>query len=116
MEITGKLIHIGQVQEFGSNGFKKQEAAIETDEGEYPQKIGIEFVQDKCSLLNNYRVGDSVKVHVNLRGRDWTNPQGEVKYFNSLQGWKIEAVSGQAAPEQTAPTIAVSSAEDDLPF
>jgi hypothetical protein len=50
----------------------------------------IEFTQDKCDLLNNYSVGETVKVCINLRGREWVSPQGETKYFNSVQGWRIE--------------------------
>ena len=52
----------------------------------------IEFVQDKTDLLDAYKVGQPVKVSINLRGREWTNPQGEVKYFNSIQGWRIESL------------------------
>ena len=50
----------------------------------------MEFVKDKCSLLDTYNTGDNIKVSINLRGREWTNDKGEVKYFNSIQGWKIQ--------------------------
>jgi hypothetical protein len=42
-----------------------------------------------CKSPNKWKVGDEVEVGINLRGREWTSPQGEVKYFNTIQGWKI---------------------------
>ena len=72
-----------------SASFKKRELVITTEE-QYPQSILIEFAQDKCDLLNNLQIGQDVKVSINLRGREWVNPQGETKYFNSIQGWKID--------------------------
>jgi len=98
---------------------------VTTDE-QYPQHIMVEFVQDKCDLLNSYGVGQDVKVSINLRGREWTNPQGEVKYFNSIQGWRIESLQQQAQPEGMPPVPPMEAFEpadnlneedhDDLPF
>ena len=122
MEVIGKVKLIGEVQTFGSNGFRKRELVVTTDE-QYPQMIMVEFVQDKCDLLNSYAVGQDVKVSINLRGREWINPQGEAKYFNSIQGWRIENLSqgnqAQNLPpvDQFQPAANVSDAEpDDLPF
>jgi len=124
MEIEGKVKLIGETQSFGTNGFRKRELVITTDE-QYPQHIMVEFVQDKCDLLNTYGVGQDVKVSINLRGREWTNPQGQVKYFNSIQGWRIENVS-QSQPEGMPPVPPMEAFEpadnlneedhDDLPF
>ena len=121
MEVIGKVKLIGEVQTFGSNGFRKRELVVTTDE-QYPQMIMIEFVQDKCDLLTSYSVGQDVKVSINLRGREWINPQGEAKYFNSVQGWRIEslsqAASSQAPPAeqfQPAPDLTIDE-PDDLPF
>ncbi|QTD36800.1 DUF3127 domain-containing protein [Polaribacter batillariae] len=123
MEVIGKIKLIGDVQTFGSNGFRKRELVVTTDE-QYPQMIMIEFIQDKCDLLNNYAVGQDVKVSINLRGREWINPQGEAKYFNSIQGWRIENLSQSAPNQGNLPPVDqfqqasnVSDAEpDDLPF
>ena len=124
MEVIGKVKLIGEVQTFGSNGFRKREVVVTTDE-QYPQMIMIEFVQDKCDLLNNYSVGQDVKVSINLRGREWINPQGEAKYFNSVQGWRIEGQSAGAPSEMPpmpppasfqATEEADKNVEDDLPF
>ncbi len=61
MEVQGKVKMIGETQTFGSNGFRKRELVITTEE-QYPQHIMIEFVQDKSDLLNNYAVAQDVKV------------------------------------------------------
>lgn len=98
MEVSGRIKMIDDTKAFGANGFRKREVVITTDE-QYPQHIMIEFTQDKCDLLNNYTVGEPVKVSINLRGREWVNPQGETKYFNSIQGWRIEK-AGAEAPQQ----------------
>ena len=124
MEVQGKVKLVGQEQTFGSNGFRKRELVVTTDE-QYPQHILVEFVQDKCDLLNNYQVGQDVKVSINLRGREWVNPQGETKYFNSIQGWRIEGAqaSAPAGMPEVPPAQAFEPATDlkeedydDLPF
>jgi len=109
MELNGTIKNIGQTQEIGSNGFRKRELVIETFE-QYPQTILVEFVQDKCDLLNSYNVGQNVTIGINLRGRSWENPQGETKYFNSIQGWRIT--------QGNAPQFASVQAEEvlDDPF
>lgn len=121
MEVIGKVKLIGETQTFGSNGFRKRELVVTTDE-QYPQMIMVEFVQDKCDLLNNYSVGQDVKVSINLRGREWINPQGEAKYFNSIQGWRIENISTAPSQDlppaeqfQAAPDLSTDE-PDDLPF
>ena len=125
MEVQGKVKMIGETQTFGSNGFRKRELVVTTEE-QYPQHILVEFVQDKTDLLNNYQAGQSVKVNINLRGREWVNPQGETKYFNSIQGWRIEALQAESASnemppvppaEAFAPATNVNEEDhDDLPF
>jgi translation initiation factor IF-3 len=123
MTITGKIKFIGTEQQVSAS-FKKRELVVTTDE-QYPQHILIEFAQDKCDLLNGYQVGQEVKVSINLRGREWINPQGEVKYFNQIQGWRVERVTDAPVNQTQAKTatvfepIDVSSegeAVDDLPF
>ena len=88
MELEGRIKLIGETQTFGSNGFKKRELVVTTDE-QYPQHILVEFTQDNTDVLNGYNVGDLVTININLRGREWVNPQGETKYFISIQGWRI---------------------------
>ena len=118
MEVQGKIKAVGQTETFGTNGFRKRELVVTTEE-QYPQTILIEFVQDKCDVLNNYKVGQYVKVGINLRGREWVNPQGETKYFNSIQGWRIENQDINNIPVQGHEEIKTdlsSTEKDDLPF
>ncbi len=124
MEVIGKIKVISAEQQISAT-FKKKELVITTDE-QYPQSIMIEFTQDKADLLNNYSVGDAVKVSINLGGREWVNPQGETKYFNSIRGWRIEKMAAdmptqQAPPMPNAATFAPATnineeEADDLPF
>lgn len=120
MEILGRIKHIGQTQVVGVNSnFQKRELVIITEE-QYPQHIMIEFHQDKCPILDNYKVGQVVEVAINLRGREWVNPQGETKYFNSIVGWRI-APKGNAQTSHTpaqpqTQNFNSNEAEDDLPF
>jgi len=91
MEIQGRIKTIFATESVGQNGFQKRDLVITTEE-QYPNDILIQFTQQRCDLLNNLKVGQNVRVHFNLRGREWTNQQGEVKYFNTVVGWKIEVV------------------------
>ena len=116
MEVTGKIKLINEAQTFGTSGFRSRNCVITTDE-QYPQMLAIEFVQDKCDLLDNYKVDQDVKVSINLRGREWINPEGVAKYFNSIQGWRIEENKGEAI--DGVPIIDQPSSDDDgsgLPF
>lgn len=116
---------IEETKTFGNNGFRKREMVITTEE-QYPQHILVEFIQDKCDLLNNYGVGQAVKVSINLRGREWVNPQGETKYFNSIQGWRIENLQPEGGNAEMPPVPPMDAFEpvddlnkedhDDLPF
>lgn len=126
MEVQGKIKLIGETKEYGNNGFRKRELVVTTEE-QYPQHLLIEFIQDNTEKLNAFSVGQNVKVGINLRGREWVNPQGETVYFNSIQGWRIENLSEQASPngmppmppvDQFAPVDDLSNDDekDDLPF
>jgi hypothetical protein len=123
MEVQGKIKVLGETKEYGKNGFRKRELVVTTEE-QYPQHILVEFVQDKTDILDKYSVGQQVKIGINLRGREWVSPQGETKYFNSIQGWRIEAVQQNSntqppvAPEdQFEPVTDLNEEdEDDLPF
>ena len=112
-----------------SEKFSKREFVVTESQGMYPQDILFQLTQDKCTLLDGVNENDSIEVSFNLRGREWTNPQGEVKYFNSLDAWRIDRLNGSVAPSQTAntsftapvaptstPVQLVDNSDDDLPF
>lgn len=112
LSATGQILKIGQVEQV-SDKFRKRELIIKTDtESQYPQTVAFQLTQDRVDKIDGYRAGDTVTVHFNLRGREWTSPQGEVKYFNTLEVWRVERASGEQAPQ---PTTAQPGA-DGLPF
>ena len=118
MEIQGRIKQIFPSQIIGQDGFEKRDLVIVTDEN-YPQTIIIQFTQQRCDLLNNLQVGQNVKVYINIRGREWTNLQGETKYFNTIEGWKIEVIQttnvAYQQPVQQAPQQPVAQASPAPP-
>ncbi len=114
-----------------SEKFSKREFVVTDASSMYPQDIMFQATQDKCALLDSIQQNEQVEVSFNLRGREWTSPQGEVKYFNTLEAWRIEKI-GSTAPAgipQSGPSamnldpVNVASAQansaaddDDLPF
>ena len=110
MELQGTINKIGDTQTFAS-GFQKREMILLTQE-QYPQPISIEFLQDKCDLLDNVKEGQFATVYINIRGREWESPQGEVKYFNSITGWKIE----NEPTKVEKPEKPINKVEQENPF
>lgn len=122
LDITGKLHKVFDTEQ-KTESFKAREFVIET-QGEYPQFVKFQLTQDRCDLIENYKEGDGLKVHFDLRGREW---QG--KYFTNLNAWKIEVEGdmsrpasdenfSQDVPQASAPESNIDSREDldDLPF
>jgi hypothetical protein len=115
MEVIGVLKVKGETQTFGDKGFRKRQLVVTTTD-QYPQHISIELIQDNVDLIDAYNIGDSIKVSINIGGREWINPQGEAKYFNSVTGWRIEKfdVDTQNVPSQPQPVS--NEVDNDLPF
>lgn len=103
--ITGTVqVVFDRVDTPSSNGtFSKRDIVVRTNE-QYPQDIAVQFTQDKCDLLDMYKPGEEVTIAYNLRGKPggWTNPQGEVKYFNTIQGWRIQRTQAQTGQQPAA--------------
>ncbi|MEO5911115.1 MAG: DUF3127 domain-containing protein [Pelobium sp.] len=123
MDIKGKAHFVSDVINV-TDTFRKRELVIEFAENpQYPEFVKFEAIQDRCSLMDGVKVGDEVEVFFNLKGREWTNKQGEKQYFNTLQLWKVNvlganATGGSPSPEIAAP-VDISAApgeDDDLPF
>jgi|TARA_Y100000816_G_scaffold287313_1_gene269788 hypothetical protein len=123
MELLGKIKLIGDTKTYGDNGFRKRELVLTTEE-QYPQHILIEFIQNNCELLDNYSIGQTVRIGINIRGREWESPDQGIKYFNSIQGWRIESLDDQVMDsppeditmEDTSESKSDDLTEDDLPF
>lgn len=119
MDITGILKIQGKTQKV-SEKFSKREFVITENSSKYPQDIMFHLTQDRCDLIDDYKVGDVINVSFNLRGREWTSPQGEVKYFNTLEAWKLNSItnlSHETKEDNTAQNISsLKNNQDDLPF
>ena len=128
MKITGTIHEIKDIQQI-SDTFKKRSCIVTyTENPQYPEYVTFDCIQEQCGLLDDFQVGQSVEVHFNLKGRKWTSPAGEIRYFNTLQVWRIVALqpgngSGEAdAQPNTPPSSTVTShagvdeAGDELPF
>jgi hypothetical protein len=125
-QITG-ILKVKGAEQVVSDKFKKREFVLTDNQSQYPQHVSFQLAQDKCSLIDNFEVGQEIKVSFNLRGREWNDPKsGQIKYFNSLDAWRIESnmsapVGGGSAPsastEVSTPVFSASAADDDdLPF
>lgn len=136
-ELTGVIIDIFPSQTF-NKGFRKREFVIEVGD-KYPQKIVFGLVQEKCDMIDSYGIGDTVSVAFDVKGRDWTDKSGQVKYFNTLEAWRIngqERANASRSKQSTedededifrslglseSPTpkskrVADDFSDDDLPF
>jgi hypothetical protein len=116
MQITGTLKVKGESKSV-SDKFMKREFVVTIPDGTYPQHVSFQLTQDRCILLDNFKTGDTVTVHFNLRGREWTSPQMEIKYFNTLEAWKIDSFQPNVSTEEiTAKTGKTPVNDSDLPF
>lgn len=120
MIVEGKIVEKYDTQTI-KDTFKKREFVLEYAENpQYPEFIKFELIQSNCDQLDTLNVGDDVTVNFNLKGRKWTDPQGEVKYFNSLQAWRIDKKAGATQDTPPPPTQEWAkedfSQDDDLPF
>ena len=128
-KFQGKIKVINDTQEI-SEKFKKREFVVTDTSSMYPQDVMFQSVQDKCAILDEFSVEDEVEVSFNLRGREWTSPDGVVKYFNTLDAWRIEKMgqansipaSGPSDMNLNTETTAAADDDsntdkgDDLPF
>jgi hypothetical protein len=121
MEVSGKLHAVFDTKQV-TDRFQKREFVLEVaDNPRYPQYVLFQLTGDRCDQLEGYQPGDEVKVEFSLRGREWTSPRGEVKYFNSLDVWTIERVGAGAGrgddepplPDGPPPDLGM---DDDIPF
>lgn len=122
MEVKGFLKVINDVVIL-SEKFKKREVVVSVSDGKYNQDLLIQFSQDNVDLVDEFAIGQEVVIGINLRGRAWTNPKGEEKYFNTIEGWRITGVVDSskndvpvAKPKKAQSIIDETQSDDDLPF
>lgn len=111
-QLTGKIKLIQDEQTFAS-GFTKREMVVTVDDGRYPQDINLEFVKDKINLINDLQPGQEVTVSFDIRGREHNG-----RYYNNLQGWKVEPADADApgAPPAAYTDEPPPIGDDDIPF
>jgi len=117
-EVVGKIRTIKETKSFGAKGFLKRELVLETQD-KYPQYLLVEFTQDNCESLDRFKVGDEVKIQVNINGRIWVNPEKEEVIFNSLNGWRIENLNNTDSgnmPSKTSGATSQSTEEEENPL
>jgi hypothetical protein len=113
IEISGKLHVINEVQQV-TERFRKREFVLELSENtRFPQFVIFQLTGDRCGRIDDFEVGNEVRVEFSLRGREWNSPRGEVKYFNSLDVWNIERTSGAQSRGEEPPFPQEPPAETD---
>ena len=122
INVNGTLYTIFETKQI-TERFQKREFVVEmADNPQYPQVVLFQLTGDRCGQLDEYKVGDEVGIEFSLRGREWTSPKGDVRYFNSLETWSVETVGAQAdepgfdAGDPGFGDPPPPSDEDDIPF
>ncbi|MFP6564989.1 MAG: DUF3127 domain-containing protein [Myxococcota bacterium] len=112
---TGRLHKIFETEQ-KTERFRLREFIVElVDNPQYPQYVKFQLTGNRCENLDAFQVGQEVNVEFSLRGREWTNPDGEIRYFNSLDVWTLQPVAGASidAPIGDEPP---PPGDDDIPF
>ena len=119
MDITG-ILKVKSATQQVSEKFAKRDFVLTDNSSQYPQHISFQLTQDRVDIIDMYPPGAEIKVHFNLRGREWTSPQGEVKYFNTLEAWRIESISNlqvdKGMKREDVAHQENNNNGDDLPF
>jgi len=112
-ETTGRIIDISQVNQV-SDKFRKREFVIEKKEAGgaavFVDYIKFQLIQDKCELINESFMNETVKIWFNLKGNKWER-DGKVNYFTNLDVWKIEKIS----PDEQGQELSSDVTLEDIP-
>jgi len=125
LETRGRIHALFEAQQV-TQRFRKREFVVELDDNpRYPQYVMFQLTGDRCEMLDEFAVGDPVRVEFSLRGREWKNPRGEVRYFNSLDVWTLEKLGDSEQPPLPGDADGPAGygspagpppADDDIPF
>ncbi len=117
IEVSGKIHAMFDTKQV-TDRFRKREFVVEmTDDPRYPQYVLFQLTGDRCENLEGFSVGDEVRLEFSLRGREWRSPKGEIKYFNSLDVWKLERLGGGFGDDEPPPPDEPPpDFDDDVPF
>lgn len=120
-EITGTLVKKFETETKGES-FRVRDFVIKTNDGsQYDNFVKFQTTQDRTAIIDDHNEGDEIKVHFDLRGRQW-----QEKYFTNLNAWRVESVGAQPASKgaeaenfsdfPSADEEPSAEATDDLPF
>lgn len=120
LEVQGKLVDVFDTQQI-TDKFKKREFVVETEERGYQQYVKFQLNQDKCSIIDDYKLGDEIKVAFNLSGKPYTRKTGEKDYITNIVAWKIDKMTaGNSSVSNNEPPVfnmdSLEASADDLPF
>ena len=123
IQVSGRLHAIFETKQV-TDRFQKREFVLElSDKSQYAQFVLFQLTGDRVVAVDAFKAGDQVRVDFSLRGREWTSKQGEVKYFNSLDVWSVEAEgsgggSGRSKAREDEPPVSNHEPvfDDDIPF
>lgn len=90
MNITGEILEIKETVNV-TEKFKKRELILKyTSDNKFYEFIKFEAFNDRCSLLDKVKQGDSVEIFFNIKGREWKDKNGNSNYFNTLSIYNID--------------------------
>ena len=119
LQTTGRIHKIFETEQ-KTERFRLREFVVEIDDNpQYPQFVKFQMTGDRCENLDTFKEGDSVRAEFSLRGREWTNREGKVIYFNSLDVWTLEKTGAGASasgPEPGFDQPPPPGDADDIPF
>ena len=113
--VTGSVLHLGDTQTRGTQDFKVREFVCVVSDGEFEQFIKFEVTGKNVGILDHIRLEDKVEVNFNLRGREWTDPNGVVKYFTNLIAWKVN-VTQEAPKVEVSQQVTATDDDEEVPF
>ena len=113
--LTGK-IHSGTATQQRTERFAMRTFVLEMTDNGYTNYAELQLVNNNCGLLDQFKPGDMVTVHYNVRGNLWNSPTGE-KCITNLNCWKIEPAQATQPAQSTQdwgsqPTQPAQSTQD----
>lgn len=88
MKFTGIIKVITSAEEVNADITKQTLVLEEVSDRQSKGGVVVDFLNNSRALLEEVKVGDVVTVSINSRVNESKTQEG--KYFNSLNGWKID--------------------------
>ena len=132
-QVIGRIFQIGNTEPIkskdGSKTYYKRELILDatrfdgmTGERGFDNFPTFEFSGDKCSELDQFKVGEVVTVSFDLQGTKYEK-EGQTKFFTRIRGYKVERRRVQQPAQQQyasqggyASQPAPQQIDNDMPF